>query len=98
MGACQELPHERDDVPEAGLQRPVAGVEHVQLGVGKVSEVGAARGFGHVAVVGTPEDQRRRPVLAQVSLLALEPAQRRGLILEEGEDVRAALGRVAMVG
>lgn len=82
LDAVEEVADQGDDLVEVGFQEPVSAVEEVQLGVGDVVVVGAGGVLGHVAVVGSPHDQRWGLVLAEIGLLPFEPGQRVGLVLQ----------------
>jgi hypothetical protein len=60
--ALQELPDERRDLPTVRLEREVAGIQQVQLGVGEVATVGFGSRPGEERVEPAPNDQggRRR--------------------------------------
>src|SRR5437588_4098363 len=55
---------EAGDLVGVGSEGEVAGVEQVQLGVGKVGEVGPGALGDEELVVGAPGDERGRAVLA----------------------------------
>src|SRR5262249_56594102 len=64
----KKIADQRDDLVGLVLQREMAGVEEVELGVAKVALVRVRTVGGEDRVVLAPDDQRRRPVLAEIGL------------------------------
>ena len=66
--SVEEIADQRDHFVGFILKGEVAGVEEVQLGVGQVARVRMRTVRGEDLVVLAPDDQRRRPMLAEKSL------------------------------
>src|SRR3954468_18098838 len=62
---AQEVLHQRNDLVEVRLQQPMPAAQQVKRRVRQVAVVGAGRLLRHVSVVRTPNDQRRRLLLAK---------------------------------
>src|SRR6266508_2792788 len=75
----------RSDLVEPVLYGEMAAVEHVQLGLREVPQVGAAALGGEEDVVLSPEDERLRPALAQERLPLRIERDVRAIVVEEVE-------------
>src|SRR5260221_3800826 len=66
--AFQEIAGERTDDGPVLCQAKMAGLKKMHLCSGQVFEIGPRSGLGEKRIVTAPGDQRRRLVLAEVSL------------------------------
>lgn len=64
----EEVAHERGDLGGVGLEREVAGIEQMDLGVGEIALERLCAGGQERGVVLAPRGEERRPVLAEVGL------------------------------
>ena len=82
----------RGDLFERVLDREVAAVEYVQLGVGQVAQVGPPALGGEEEVVFAPQDQRLRLTLPQERLPLRIQLGVRAVVVQQVELVPARAG------
>src|SRR3954452_16658226 len=92
--AVEEAADERRHLVQLVLQREMAGVEQVQVGVRKVAPEGMRTRCREDRVVGAPDDQRRRTPLAEIRLHRRIEQQVGAIIVEEIELVVGIAGTV----
>ena len=59
-GSLQKVAHQLVDPRPVRLEREMAGVQQVQLGIGQVAPEGARTRHGEERIVASPDDQRGR--------------------------------------
>ncbi len=77
--------HQARDLVAFVLESEVAGVEEMQLGVGKILEIGEGAGRREDVVVLSPDDERGRTALAEELLEARVEVDVSAVVVEEVE-------------
>src|SRR5260221_14441297 len=92
--AFQEIAGERSDDRPVLFQGKMAGLKKMQLCSGQVFEIGPRSGLGEKRIVTAPGVQRRRLVLAEVSLPLRRTRRVVVVILQQRELEAVASGPV----
>lgn len=73
MNPSEKVAGKMNHILEVGFEQPVSTIEKMQFSLRKISQIGTRRAFRHIVIVGTPYDECRWLVFAQVFAMVRKP-------------------------